>query len=149
MPWIQNCAVADIPVGSHKFDFGHTVLIRIFDPASAYRPAPEKEFNAIYEFEFLDIEDEDNAFAIDRTQSNKIARILKDCLRDELNVVVHCYAGVCRSGAVCEAGVMMGFEDTEVYRQPNVLVKTYLLSSLGLLIDPTTSVFAEATAIKD
>lgn len=141
MPWIQNVAAVDVALGNHKFDLGHTVLIRIFDPCSTYRPEPEKQFNAVYEFEFLDIEDEDHPFAIEGDQAGKIAGILKMCLEEDLNVVVHCYAGVCRSGAVCEVGVMMGFEDTEAYRQPNVLVKTYLMTMLGLKIDESTSAF--------
>ena len=52
-----------------------------------------------------------------------------------MNVVVHCVAGVCRSGAVCEIGVMMGFRDTEVFRSPNLLVKHKMMKVLGWLYD--------------
>ena len=52
-----------------------------------------------------------------------------------MNVVVHCHAGVCRSGAVCEVGVMMGFDDTEVFRSPNLLVKHLMMKSLGWTYD--------------
>jgi hypothetical protein len=48
-----------------------------------------------------------------------------------MNVVVHCFAGICRSGAVCEGGVMMGFNDTERYRSPNLLVKHRMMKVLG------------------
>jgi hypothetical protein len=48
-----------------------------------------------------------------------------------MNVVVHCHAGVCRSGAVCEIGVMLGFVDTEVFRAPNLLVKHRMMKALG------------------
>jgi predicted protein tyrosine phosphatase len=41
--------------------------------------------------------------------------------------MVHCVAGLCRSGAVTEVGVMMGFEDTHRYRNPNVFVKKMLM----------------------
>jgi predicted protein tyrosine phosphatase len=48
-----------------------------------------------------------------------------------MNVVVHCMAGICRSGAVVEVGVMMGFNDCEKYRQPNLRVKHKLMKQLG------------------
>jgi hypothetical protein len=50
-------------------------------------------------------------------------------------VIVHCVAGVCRSGAVCEVGVIMGFDDTEVFRSPNLLVKHKMMKVLGWLYD--------------
>ena len=52
-----------------------------------------------------------------------------------MNVVVHCHAGVCRSGAVCEIGVMLGFRDTEAFRSPNLLVKHRMMQALGWLYD--------------
>ena len=52
-----------------------------------------------------------------------------------MNVVVHCHAGVCRSGAVCEIGVMMGFDDCEVFRSPNLLVKHKMMKVLGWTYD--------------
>jgi hypothetical protein len=52
-----------------------------------------------------------------------------------MNVVVHCHAGVCRSGAVCEIGVMLGFNDTEAFRSPNLLVKHRMMRTLGWLYD--------------
>jgi hypothetical protein len=52
-----------------------------------------------------------------------------------MDVVVHCVAGVCRSGAVCEVGVMMGFNDTEVFRAPNLLVKHKMMKKLGWTYD--------------
>jgi hypothetical protein len=52
-----------------------------------------------------------------------------------MNVVVHCHAGVCRSGAVCEIGVMLGFRDTEAFRSPNLLVKHRMMRALGWLYD--------------
>jgi hypothetical protein len=53
-----------------------------------------------------------------------------------MNVIVHCVAGVCRSGAVCEIGVMMGFDDTEAFRSPNLLVKHRMMKHLGWTYDP-------------
>ena len=52
-----------------------------------------------------------------------------------MNVIGHCHAGVCRSGAVCEIGVMLGFDDTEAFRSPNLLVKHRMMRALGWLYD--------------
>jgi hypothetical protein len=52
-----------------------------------------------------------------------------------MNVVVHCFAGICRSGAVTEVGVMMGFEDTGRFRAPNLLVKHRMMRALGWTYD--------------
>jgi hypothetical protein len=52
-----------------------------------------------------------------------------------MNVVVHCHAGICRSGAVCELGVMMGFNDCERFRMPNLLVKHKMMRVLGWTYD--------------
>ena len=53
-----------------------------------------------------------------------------------MNVVVHCHAGVCRSGAVAEVGIAMGFQDTGVFRAPNLMVKHKLLNALGMTYAP-------------
>ena len=54
---------------------------------------------------------------------------------NRMNVVVHCFAGICRSGAVCEVGVAMGFDDTERFRAPNLLVKHRMMKALGWTYD--------------
>ena len=61
----------------------------------------------------------------------ELVRLLQHALEQRMNVVVHCHAGVCRSGAVCEVGVMMGFRDTEAFRSPNLLVKHKMMKELG------------------
>ena len=53
------------------------------------------------------------------------------------NVLVHCHAGICRSGAVVEVGSMIGFTPTERYRQPNLRVKRKMMKELGLTYDET------------
>jgi hypothetical protein len=44
-------------------------------------------------------------------------------------------AGICRSGAVTEVGVMLGFNDTEKFRSPNLLVKHRMMKKLGWTYD--------------
>jgi hypothetical protein len=61
--------------------------------------------------------------------------LLQHALKKRMNVVVHCMAGLCRSGAVAEVGVMMGFNDTERTRIPNIRVKHRLMKALGWAYD--------------
>ena len=51
------------------------------------------------------------------------------------NVLVHCHAGICRSGAVVEVGTMLGFTATERFRQPNLRVKHRMMKVLGWTYD--------------
>jgi hypothetical protein len=57
--------------------------------------------------------------------------LLQHALENRMNVIVSCMAGICRSGAVCELGIMLGFSDTEVFRSPNLLVKHSMMKALG------------------
>ena len=138
MPWIENVAAADIPTKFHHDAGENSMLISIVDPAS-WRPTPAHKFKEIHNFEFLDIEEKD--FALDEAmrcsheQAAELVRLLQHALDNRMNVVVHCYAGVCRSGAVCELGVMMGFDDTERFRAPNLLVKHRMMKTLDWLYD--------------
>jgi hypothetical protein len=146
MPWIQNVALADIPKGFH-FDAGeNSMLIQITDHDMAF-PTPKHKFKEVHQFTFLDIEEDGmtntggvdlidlSEFAITDEQAAELVRLLQHALANRMQVVVHCHAGVCRSGAVCEVGVMMGFDDTEVFRSPNLLVKHKMMRVLGWLYD--------------
>jgi predicted protein tyrosine phosphatase len=140
MPWIENVAAADIPTGFHHAAGENSMLISITDPAS-WRPEAKHTFKERHNFEFLDIEKDD--FALDEAmrcsqeQANELVALLQHALDNRMNVVVHCFAGICRSGAVCEVGVMMGFNDTERFRQPNLLVKHRMMKALGWTYDET------------
>ena len=68
-------------------------------------------------------------------QADELVRLLQHAKDNNMNVIVHCHAGVCRSGAVCEVGVMMGFKDTEAFRSPNLLVKHRMMKKLGWSYD--------------
>jgi predicted protein tyrosine phosphatase len=141
--FIQNVAMMDIPRGDHMDAGERGMLIQILDPCMQF-PIPKAKFEIIKQFEFLDVEPGSRAnlatdhdygnleeFAMTRKQAKEIVVLLKQALEEKRNVVVHCYAGICRSGAVTEVGVMMGFQDTERYRQPNIHVKQSLMDELG------------------
>lgn len=136
--WIQNISYADVEHGRHKWPVDNTMMINIVDPAYTY-PRPKYEFEDIYRFEFLDLEDDDpcdeEGFKIDDNQAEQLVYLLQRALTLGQNVIVSCHAGVCRSGAVAEVGVMMGFEDTHAYRQPNLRVKHKMMRALGWTYD--------------
>ena len=137
MPWIQNVALADIPKGHHVRVGENSMLIQIVDPCMEF-PAPLHKFKEVHQFEFLDLERDDKfgeEFKITDEQATELVRLLQHALDNRMDVVVHCVAGVCRSGAVCEVGVMMGFLDTEAFRSPNLLVKHKMLRAFGWYYD--------------
>ncbi len=146
MPWIQNVALSDIRKGQHIRVNENAMLIQIVDPAMEF-PEPLYKFKEVHQFEFLDIEEDGltnngdgswtdmSEFAVTQEQADELVRLLQHALSNRMDVVVHCVAGVCRSGAVCEVGVMLGFNDTEVFRSPNLLVKHKMMRALGWTYD--------------
>ncbi len=136
MPWIENVSLANIKSGQHYAAGENAMLIQIVDPAMFF-PKPLHKFKEVHQFEFLDLEpselryNELAEFAITNEQASQIVSLLRYALDNDMNVVVHCVAGICRSGAVAEIGVVLGFEDTRNFRNPNLLVKRKLLSALG------------------
>lgn len=133
--WIENVAAIDIKNG-HHFDAGpNSMLIQIADPAGWF-PTPKFIFKETHRFEFLDADDDDgfpDEVKISQEQARAIANLLKQALDNRMNVVVHCTAGICRSGAVCEVGVMLGLADTGKFRLPNTRVKKLLMKELGFI----------------
>ena len=137
--WIQNVAAADIPNGFHVAVKENSMLIQIMDPAAGWWPKPKHQFKEVHQFEFLDAEDRDgfdDDFKISDAQAAELVRLLQHALDNNMDVIVHCMAGLCRSGAVCEIGVMMGFQDTEKFRSPNMRVKHRMMKVLGWTYDP-------------
>ena len=145
-PWIQNVSLSDVKKGHHINAGINSMLIQIVDPAMEF-PTPSYQFREVHQFEFLDIEEDGmtnfgdgkmvdmSEFAITQAQADQLVELLQRAFENRTNVVVHCVAGVCRSGAVCEVGVMMGFRDTEAFRSPNLLVKHKMMKKLGWSYD--------------
>lgn len=135
MPWIENCAADDIPKAYHHDAGPNSMLIQITDPAGNI-PSPRHLFKEKYHFEFLDIEDCDDAddpeMYISEQQAKEIVRLLKYAYNNRMNVVVHCYAGVSRSAAIAEIGTHIGFDAVEKFRSPNTRVMRLMMAELGL-----------------
>lgn len=132
--FIENASKSDVFHG-HHYDAGdNSMLIRIQDPATEFGKI-KHNFKEVYEFEFLDAEDDDgfeDECKISDDQARDIIGLLQRAIDNRMNVVVHCHAGICRSGAVVEVATMMGFTPAERYRQPNLRVKRKLMQVLGL-----------------
>jgi len=139
MPWIENVAASDVPTKFHHEAGENSMLIQIMDTATSWWPTPAHQFKEVHRFEFLDVEEKDHVdeevMKCSHEQAAELVRLLQHALDNRMNVVVHCFAGVCRSGAVCEVGVMMGFDDTERFRSPNLLVKHRMMKALGWTYD--------------
>jgi predicted protein tyrosine phosphatase len=135
--WIENVSWDDCKHGRH-YDAGpNAMLIQIADPATFF-PDPHFNFKEAHRFEFLDAEDSDGFdedFKISDEQAAEIVALLQRALEKSMNVVVHCHAGICRSGAVVEVASMMGFTPTERLRIPNMRVKHKMMKVLGWTYD--------------
>ncbi len=143
MPFITNVSRFDITQGWHEDAGTNSVLIQIIDEREGF-PVPKYSFKETYQLIFDDVEDEDNPESITDLQAQGIAFILQSALSKGQNIVCHCHAGLCRSGAVVEVGVAMGFNPPDRVRIPNTLVKKKLMQVLGMDISPTNSVFVHS-----
>lgn len=135
--WIENVSRYDVENGLHSDMGENALLIQIGDPASFF-PIPKKDFRVIVQYEFLDAEDEDDfpeELKISDIDAASIVEWLKYALDHSMNVLVHCHAGICRSGAVVEVASMMGFTPTERFRQPNLRVKHKMMKVVGWTYD--------------
>lgn len=134
--WIENVAAIDVPNGFHHDCGANSMLIQILD--GAWVPEPKHNFKERHVFTFLDLEDGDadaEKHGITDQQARDLVKLLQHALDNRMNVVVHCTAGICRSGAVVEVGVMMGFIDPEKFRIPNTRVKGKMMRVLGWTYD--------------
>ena len=117
----------------------NAMLIRIQDPAVAFgKIAKADMFKEVHEFEFLDAEDKDgfpDETKISDGQATELVRLLKHAQDKHMNVIVHCHAGIYRSGAVVEVASMMGFTPVDKLRIPNMRVKHKMMQVLGWTYD--------------
>lgn len=107
------------------------ILIRLHNPDYEF-PEGESEFlREVFFHEVFEIavDDSDN---IPEDVIEELAIILTVAKNLGKNIVVHCHAGISRSGAVVEVATMMGFEDIGRYRSPNRVLKEKLRKALGI-----------------
>lgn len=132
--WIENCAADDIPYADHYDPGPNSMLIQIMDPPGWF-PKPKYKFREIHRFQFLDIDDNDQAddpeMFISEAQAKQLVKLLKHAFDNKMNVLVHCFAGICRSGAVVEVATKMGFESTGKFREPNTRVVRLMMEELN------------------
>ena len=135
--WIENVARDGIRNGWHYECGENAMLIQISDPPGDH-PTPKRKFKEVHQFDFLDavfsVGFPEEAKISDE-QAAEIVRLLQHALDNCMNVIVHCHAGICRSGAVVEVASMMGFTPTDRYRQPNLRVKHKMMKALGWTYD--------------
>jgi predicted protein tyrosine phosphatase len=141
MPWITNVSMNAITNGTFP-DTDGGILIQIVSTVARFPEVPENrkhEFSEIYQYRFEDIEEDekivDLQFGIQHWQALDIIETLLSAIEKDKNVVVHCHAGICRSGAVVEVAEMLGFKTLNAYRQPNCMVKKALMKALGWTYD--------------
>lgn len=133
MNYIENISAVDCQFGNHMDPAPNTMLIQIADP-TGWMPTPKYAFKEAHQFRFADVEvevgDPLECDGISDDQAVLLVGLLKHAIDNRMNVVVHCMAGICRSGAVVEVATMMGFADCRNYRRPNIMVKTKMMQRL-------------------
>lgn len=150
--YIENVSKQDCILGWHLDPREHpTALIQICDLDDEFAtPHAAGHFMHTLRLKFADVEDPFDMDCIGEGQALQIAQVLRQAQRERWHVVVHCFAGICRSGAVAEVGTLLGFEvPAGRFRLPNVLVKRKLMNKLGLEYNPQFSPLADLVPAED
>lgn len=107
-----------------------TILISICDADKKFhvpKGSQMDDWAGAWCFHFDDIGPElngvDDCYAMTETQGQSLVCILNDAVHNKWNVVVHCTAGLCRSGAVAEFLIRhFGYHEVNPVRLPNIHV---------------------------
>lgn len=140
MPKIINLSMSDVTHGKFPdWCEENTILIQIQDvdcsPTAKFANVKRRgRFVRLIQMRFDDVDTPDPKYwtEISDDQAKELADIIKLAKEANLNIAVHCHAGLCRSGAVVEAAVRYGFEDPKKDRFPNILVLKKLSKLLGV-----------------
>jgi hypothetical protein len=131
MPFITNVSYSNFRDGNH-INPGNAIAIQILSPdrndfgyEGSEVPFPTSPYKYISNHYFL-IDDSIEGDVITDAQAIEIIKILEDALASNYNVICHCAAGVSRSGAITEFGVLIGFQDLKCLRMPNPTIKNKL-----------------------
>lgn len=92
---IENVSYKDVLEGNHS---PADILIQIVDPGCDF-PRPYYSFKETYQLNFFD---EAGEHVLEDSQALLLINILKGGLLNNKSIIVHCHAGICRSGAVVE-----------------------------------------------
>lgn len=145
MPKIYNLSKAEVEKISYSTSkpYAGYAILRILDPAVFFKNVTNCGFVAEHRFEFIDATPEEciqyrlsDEYLITEEQATAIAKLLLDWELKGLNIIVHCYAGLCRSGAIVELMVDRGYDDPilenpEKYeRIPNMYVFDKIVSAM-------------------
>lgn len=106
------------------------------------RPWMTSEYNNVLYCVFDD-SDGTSEYPLGKDSAAVIASDIRYAYEKGYNLIVSCVAGLSRSGAVVEAAIAYGFEDTGKARTPNSYVKSLIMEGLGIGINSQTSVFNE------
>lgn len=139
--FIENVGREDIKEALHQEIGNNTMLIQISD-IDFDQPIPLKHFKETYAFNFDDVEHECDG-AISNIQAEEIALLLRRAKTQNMNVVVHCHAGLCRSGAIVECDQFLGFKVIEHLRIPNALVQKKVMLALGVDAAPEVRTYVQ------
>lgn len=138
MPKIENCSRRQILDGTHKLDSNGSILISIVDPDHEYIIPKFDNFKEIYRFKFWDFDvncpEEKRSELFNSEMAKQIINILMANFNNNINIIIHCSAGICRSGAITEIGSIIGFDPVHNNRMPNLLVKRLLMEQLNLIM---------------
>lgn len=95
--------------------------------------ANKQESNAALFLRFTDVDDASSSF--DRKKAETIVRFVEESFKKKKDVIVHCFAGISRSGAVAKfINDYYGMDDEflETYRGHNLWVYYTLLEVAGV-----------------
>ena len=136
VPFIQNISMADAITGVHRDPGENAMLIRILDVEDWNAAEPAHAFRDVRVFRFDDLTADwaDPARFARRGPRQEHADDLLLALFDAdklgMNVIVHCRAGVARSGAVSLVGeLVFKFDPVGSRRNPNSSLVQMMLRS--------------------
>lgn len=112
-------------------------LISILNP-NGFIPKYPSEYAGILAVCFHDINEPQEGFTeISDADAETIARFINIVKKSNNNLYVHCSAGICRSGAIVEVLLKLGWEIDKNCpsneRRPNMLVYNKVRKACGLL----------------
>lgn len=135
MGWIINVCRDDVKNGKHPIS-NNCMLIQIADPPGDF-PEPKHQFTEVHQFQFLDVEEDtevlDEEMRCSWEQAMKLDILLFRAKQQGMDVVVHCYMGQNRSGAVASIGEKLGFEYIGPGRGTNGCVYNRMSEAIDLL----------------